>query len=71
VADKDVDVILNWGKGRHLMQGDRFGQIRFGSQCDLCLPLRDHLEYEILVKPLDHVEAGIDPIVRVIKKGKK
>ena len=71
VADKDVNVILNWNLGKHLNQGARFGQIRFGSQCDLCLPLRNHLEYEILVKPLDHVEAGIDPIVRVIKKEKK
>jgi phosphatidylserine decarboxylase len=68
VADKDVDVILNWGKGRHLMQGDRFGQIRFGSQCDLILPIKKNLKYEILVKPMDHVEAGLDPIVRITKE---
>jgi phosphatidylserine decarboxylase len=70
VADKDVDVILNWGKGKFVYQGDRFGQIRHGSQCDVCIPRKPGIDYEFLVKPLDHVEAGIDPILRIIK-GKK
>jgi phosphatidylserine decarboxylase len=70
VADKQVDTILNWKHGEHITQGDRFGQIRYGSQCDIVIPLNDKIEYAILVKKLTHVEAGIDPIVRV-KKGKQ
>lgn len=67
VADKDVDVITCWRKGSHLTQGDRMGAIRFGSQCDLVIPLNKGIEYEALVKPLDHVEAGIDPVIRIIR----
>ena len=64
IADKDVDVILNWRKGQFLLQGDRFGAIRWGSQVDICIPLKG-MKYETLVKPLGHVEAGIDPILRI------
>ena len=67
-ADRDVDVILNWGQGKFITQGDRFGQIRFGSQCDLIIPHKKGINYEFLVKPLDHVEAGVDPVLRVIRK---
>ena len=70
VGDKDIDVVLNWGHGRHLHQGIRFGAIRYGSQVDLVIPLKKGNKYEVLVKPLDHVEAGIDPIVRVVSHDK-
>jgi phosphatidylserine decarboxylase len=66
VADKDIDVIVNWGQGKYFTQGERFGQIRFGSQCDLVIPMGEKIEYEILVKSLDHVEAGLDPVVGII-----
>ena len=65
VADKDVDCCITWRKGQFLTQGDRFGQIRYGSQCDIIIPLNKKRDYKILVSPLDHVEAGIDPILSV------
>jgi phosphatidylserine decarboxylase len=69
VADKDVDCCLTWRKGQFLTQGDRFGQIRCGSQCDIFIPLikKHGVSYEILVTPLSHVEAGIDPILKIIR----
>lgn len=66
VGDKDIDCILSWGKGHFLLQGDRFGQIRWGSQCDLVCPLNGRTEYEVLVEPLQHVEAGVDAIAKVV-----
>jgi len=70
VADKQVNVIINWRHGHFFVQGDRFGQIRGGSQCDLVLPIKKGLKYEPLVEPLQHVEAGIDPVLRVTKAKK-
>ena len=68
VADKDVNVIVNWGDGDYLTQGDRFGQIRWGSQVDLILPLtKDGCEFKTLVKPFDYVHAGIDAIVKILE----
>jgi phosphatidylserine decarboxylase len=67
IGEKDIDVILNWGKGSYLHQGDRFGQIRFGSQVDLVIPLTKVMRtFKILVKPLMHVEAGVDAIVEIV-----
>jgi phosphatidylserine decarboxylase len=64
VADKDVDCCVNWGDGDILQQGERFGMIRWGSQVDLVIPLIDkNLKYEILVKPYQHVEGGLDKII--------
>jgi phosphatidylserine decarboxylase len=67
IGDKDINVIQNWGVDKFHMQGDRFGAIRWGSQVDLVIPKRKEYKYEILVKKMDHVEAGIDPILRVTK----
>jgi len=65
IADRDVDCILNWGQSKHLTQGDRFGQIRFGSQVDVVIPVKYLKNYEVCVKPLDHVLAGVDAIIRI------
>jgi phosphatidylserine decarboxylase len=65
IADKDVDVIINWGKGKWIEQGTRFGQIRWGSQCDVIIPLIKKNKYRIVVEPLDHVEAGTDAIIEI------
>jgi len=68
IADKDINVIINWADGAYLQQGERFGMIRWGSQVDLIIPLEeDGPKYKILTKPLMHVEAGVDKIVGVIK----
>ena len=66
VGDKDIDVIQNWGKGKYLLQGRRFGQIRWGSQCDLVIPLTNNIQYKALVKPMDYVEAGKDAVVGIL-----
>lgn len=65
VADKDVDEIVNWGEGEFFEQGERFGQIRTGSQVDLLIPLMNRRQFELLVGPNQHVEGGIDAIVRI------
>ena len=65
IADRDVDVILNWGIGKHLTQGERFGIVRFGSQVDLIVPINKRINYEILAKENHHVEAGIDKLIRI------
>ena len=66
IAERDVNEILNWGD-QHFVQGDRYGAIRWGSQVDLVLPLDDENEYEIVVEPTQHVEAGVDPIIKIVK----
>ena len=42
-----------------------FSQIRFGSQVDLIIPISPHMRLETLVPDTYHVEAGIDPLVRI------
>jgi len=64
IAERDVDEILNWDY-EHYVQGERYGLVRFGSQVDMILPLTGENEYELLVAEKWHVEAGIDPIVKI------
>lgn len=68
IGDRDIDVIQNWGVGHHMFQGERMGMIRWGSQVDLIVPLQKGITYKLLVKKLDHVEAGIDPLVKIEKE---
>jgi len=69
IADREVDTIIPLAQeGAYLKQGKRFGQIRFGSQVDLILPLTNpRYKFTSLVgdKVLYHVETGTDPIIRV------
>ena len=64
IADYDVDVIQHFHSRQNHMchQGDRFSFIRWGSQCDLVMPLRKDLNIKPLIQPLYHVEAGVDKI---------
>ena len=64
VADYDVNTILPFAteQNRMMLQGDRFSFIRWGSQCDLILPLRKDLNIQPLIGPDYHVEAGVDKI---------
>lgn len=66
IADRDVDVILNWGIDKHLDQGERFGIVRFGSQVDLIVPISKSINYKILARENFHVEAGIDKLLEVV-----
>ena len=44
------------------MQGDRFSFVRWGSQCDIIMPLHKDLKIEPLIDSDMHVEAGVDKI---------
>ena len=66
IADEDVNVIAPFAEqGSSLVQNQRFSLIRWGSQCDLVLPLDDRFNFEIVQDDHVHVEAGIDPLVKV------
>jgi hypothetical protein len=67
IADKDVPCIINWGDGQTLTQGDRFGQIRWGSEVTLVIPLdADSPNYKIKVKVLDCVKAGQTELIEML-----
>jgi phosphatidylserine decarboxylase len=67
IADYDVDSITpfqlkqNWP----FDQNQRFSQIRYGSQVDLIIPLSKRFRFTTLLQPGMHVEASIDPLVRI------
>ena len=68
IADFDVNTILPFNakqKQMH-MQGDRFSFIRWGSQCDLILPLRKDLNIRPLIPKDMHVEAGVDKVASLV-----
>ncbi|MCP3802034.1 phosphatidylserine decarboxylase [Allokutzneria sp. A3M-2-11 16] len=68
IADYDVDSItpFDLGQNQQVCQGKRFSQIRYGSQVDLVIPLSGHVDFVPLQTPGTHVEAGVDPLVRVV-----
>jgi len=51
-----------------VVQGQRFSQVRYGSQVDLIVPLSSRFEFEPVQNDGDHVEAGIDPVIRVTER---
>ncbi|HKB14600.1 MAG TPA: phosphatidylserine decarboxylase [Planctomycetota bacterium] len=67
IADFDVDSITPFKlkQNRPCRQNERFSQIRYGSQVDLIVPVSPRHEFEFLQRPMTHVEAGIDPLVRI------
>jgi phosphatidylserine decarboxylase len=70
VADFDVDAITPFElkQNRPFLQNERFSQIRYGSQVDLIVPVTGHLDLEVLHGRGMHVEAGVDPLVRVTRR---
>jgi len=70
ISDSDVDLSLHLKKnGEFHLQGDRLSVIRYGSQVDLVLPQDTRYQFELLQEEGMHVEAGVDPLVRVIYRG--
>ena len=69
VADYDVDSITPFKlkQNQPFAQNQRFSQIRYGSQVDLIIPLSDLYKFEPLLEAGMHVEAGIDPVVRITR----
>jgi phosphatidylserine decarboxylase len=70
IADYDVDCITPFElkQGRTHFQGDRFSQIRYGSQVDLIVPLSNRYEFVTMQETAAHVEAGIDPLIEIVEK---
>ena len=67
VADYDVDSITPFKlkQNQPFAQNQRFSQIRYGSQVDLIIPLSSKFEFVPLLEAGMHVEAGVDPLVRI------
>jgi phosphatidylserine decarboxylase len=68
IADYDVDSILPFElkQNRYFFQNQRFSQIRYGSQVDLIIPITKKFEFKTLQSIEHHVEAGIDPIIKIL-----
>lgn len=72
IADYDVDCItpFNLGQNVPMSQNRRFSQIRFGSQVDLIVPLSERWQFETLQETSAHVEAGVDPLIKISPKAR-
>jgi phosphatidylserine decarboxylase len=70
VADYDVDSITPFElkQNRPWRQGERFSQIRYGSQVDLIIPMSELVDFVPLQDVGSHVEGGIDPLVQIRKE---
>ena len=70
IADYDVDCVTPFDlkQNQAAAQGERFSMIRYGSQVDLIVPLSSRFDFEILQNTGDHVEAGIDPLIKLTRK---
>ncbi len=70
IADYDVDRITPFRlkQQQSFAQNQRFSMIRYGSQVDLIIPLSEQFTFTPILEPGMHVEAGIDPIVRISEK---
>ena len=70
IADYDVDSIIPFElkQNQPCSQGERFSQIRFGSQVDLIVPLSERFEFQTLQESTVHVEGGVDPLIRIVPK---
>ncbi|MEW6471266.1 MAG: phosphatidylserine decarboxylase [Actinomycetota bacterium] len=70
IADYDVDSITPFELRQHqpCSQGERFSQIRYGSQVELLIPLSTRYELGPLQPVGAHVEAGVDPLVEVRRR---
>jgi phosphatidylserine decarboxylase len=68
IADYDVDSItpFDLSAQKPYSQNERFSQIRYGSQVDLIVPLGGQFDFEFVWKVGTHVEAGVDPLLRIL-----
>jgi phosphatidylserine decarboxylase len=70
IADYDVDCITPFQLKQNypVVQGQRFSQVRYGSQVDLIVPLSPRFEFTTIQNTGDHVSAGITPLIRVAER---
>src|SRR5215204_2501502 len=67
IADYDVNCITPFElkQNQPVAQGERFSQIRYGSQVDLIIPLSSRWDFETIYPDGYHVEAGVDKLVTI------
>jgi phosphatidylserine decarboxylase len=67
IADYDVSCITPFRlkQNERMAQGQRFSQIRYGSQVDLIIPLSERWHFETIHPTGYHVEAGVDKLVTI------
>ncbi|WKX69322.1 phosphatidylserine decarboxylase [Streptomyces sp. XD-27] len=67
VAEYDINAITPFGLEQNCQftQGQRFSQIRFGSQVDLIVPLSGEWDFTPVIPTGCHVEAGLDPLIKI------
>jgi phosphatidylserine decarboxylase len=72
IADYDVDCITPFQLKQNypVVQGQRFSQVRYGSQVDLIIPISPRFEFMTIQNIGDHVEAGITPLIRIAERTK-
>ena len=70
IADYDVDSITPFElkQNQPCFQGQRFSQIRYGSQVDLIIPLSESHELVTTQTVQCHVEAGVDALVAITQR---
>jgi len=70
IADYDVRMIIPFEdkQTRSMLQSERMGMIRWGSQCDLIIPYSNKYDFNLLQGEQMHVKAGVDPLIRINKK---
>jgi phosphatidylserine decarboxylase len=70
VADYDVDSITPFRlrQNQAFAQNQRFSQIRYGSQVDLIVPVSERFGLTPLLEAGMHVEAGVDPLLRITER---
>ncbi len=67
IADYDVESITPFqlGQCNPCSQNQRFSMIRYGSQVELVVPITDEFEFELIQNTGVHVEAGLDPLIKI------
>jgi len=70
IADYDVDCVTPFDlkQNQPVGQGERFSQVRYGSQVDLIVPLSARFDFTTVQPTGVHVEAGVDPLIKVTPK---
>ena len=69
-ADYGVNMIVPFSsrQRQHFFQNRSFSQIRSGSQVEFIIPISELYEFELLQTVGMHVEAGVDPLIKIAPK---
>lgn len=67
IADEDVDVIAHFhqDQNRLFSQNERFSLVRWGSQCELIMPIDNRYNFELCQEDQMVVEGGLDKLVKL------